>query len=84
MTIVKGIFDGKTVKLLERYPLAQPHFVDIVIKEAVPEDKAQAARRQRILQYAGMWADSPPETWENMKTSFRRRGDFFPPRDAAW
>jgi hypothetical protein len=62
--VVKGIYDGKTLKLLEPLELTRPHWVDVTLREEVAADEVERARRrERILSYAGIWLDFSDEDW---------------------
>ncbi len=84
-TVVKGIYDGKTLKLLEPLELTRPHWVDVTLHEAVEADEMERARRRdRILGYAGIWLDFSDEDWANMRAMVTRTTNFFPAREMNW
>ena len=83
--VVKGIYDGKTLKLLEPLELARPHWVDVTLREEVESDEVERARRRnRILDYAGMWLDFSDEEWASLMTMVTRTPDFFATREMSW
>ncbi len=85
MTVLRGIFDGKTLKLLEPVHLDRPYWVEVTIKEEVKlDDVERAKRRERILCYAGVWLDLPAEVWAQLQATLKRRTDFFPERAVSW
>jgi len=85
MKVIRGIYDGKTLKLLEPLRLEKPHWVDVTLREEVkPDEMERARRRERILRYAGVWLDLPPEAWAVLHEITARRPDFFPARNATW
>jgi hypothetical protein len=85
MVVVKGIYDGKTLKLLEPLNLERPYWVEVTLREAVkPDELEKARRRERILSCAGMWLDLPAETWATLREVVERRPDFFPARNMVW
>ena len=85
MTVVRGIYDGKTIRLLEPLNLEKAHWVDVTVREEVrPDEMERARRRERILGYAGMWLDLPAEVWAMLQEVVGRRADFFPARNVNW
>lgn len=85
MMIIKAIYDGKTIRLLEPLNLDKPHWLDVTVREEIKPDEIEAAkRRERILGYAGMWLNLPAETLSALKREIERRADFFPERTLAW
>ena len=84
MAVFKGIFDGKTLRLLEPVHLDRPHWVEVTIQEEVKPDEAERVkRRERILSYAGNWLDLPAEAWAQVQEALNRQTNFFPER-VAW
>lgn len=87
MVTMTGIFDGKQLLLDQAIQLDEPHYVEIIIKEAVaPPVTAQTRgeRRQKILSYAGMWQALPDEAWETLQEILGEQRPFFPEREVAW
>jgi hypothetical protein len=85
MKAIRGIYDGKSLKLLEPINLDKPHWVEVTLREEVkPDELERARRRERILSYAGMWLDLPAEVWSTLSEVIGRRPDFFPARNVTW
>jgi hypothetical protein len=83
MTTIKGVFDGKSIRLLEPIDLDKPHWVNVVIGEAVENGQVEAEQRQRILSYAGILSDLTDAEWETLSETIERRS-YFPERDLSW
>lgn len=85
MAIVKGIFDGKTLKSLGPIHIDRPHYVQITIQEEVePDEEERARRRERILSYAGSWLDLGDEMWAELQRTLERPTALFPERTISW
>jgi hypothetical protein len=83
MTTIKGVFDGKSIQLLEPIELDKPHWVNVIIGEAVENGQADSQQRQRILSYAGILSDLTETEWETLLGSIKRRS-YFLERDLSW
>lgn len=87
MSTLTGIFDGKQLLLDQAIQLDEPHYVEIIIKDAVTASEVvetRDERRKRILSYAGIWQDMPDEAWESLQEVLAEQRPFFPEREVAW
>lgn len=83
MTIIKGVFDGKSIRLLEPIKLDKPHWVNVVIGEAVEDRQSKKEQRQRILNYAGILSDLTDTQWNALSETLEQR-NYFPERTISW
>ena len=80
MLVVRGIYDGQVVRLLEPIQVKAPHRVTVTFLEPLGED-TPTTREENLEQFIGMWADFTPEEGRVFQTVLEERSGYFAGRE---
>jgi len=80
MLVVKGVYDGHIVRLLEPIQINGPHRVAVTFLEPVAKDMP-TADEDNLERFVGMWADFTLEEEQVFQTVLEERAGYFAGRD---
>jgi len=80
MRVVRGIYDGKVVRLLEPVQVENPCRVTVTFPEPTKRD-TPAAGEDSLERFVGMWADFAPEEEQAFQTILEERASYFTNRE---
>jgi hypothetical protein len=76
MVAVKGIYDGKSIRILDPVDISTPHRVIITFLEEITETPAKDAG-DALEPYIGMWADLSAEEERVFHAILEARAHYF-------
>ena len=76
MLAVKGIYDGKVVRLLKPVEVERPYQVEVIFLERIGKDLS-AAGEGNLERFIGMWADFTPEEENVFQAVLEERSAYF-------
>jgi hypothetical protein len=80
MRVVRGIYDGKVVRLLEPVQVENPCRVTVTFPELTKRD-TPATGEDSLERFIGMWADFAPEEEQVFQTILEERTSYFTGRE---
>ena len=80
MLAVKGVYDGKVVRLLEPINVDRPYRVEVTFVEEIRPGMA-ASDEDNLERFVGMWADMTPEEDKAFQAILEERAGYFAGRE---
>ena len=77
---IRGIYDGKVVRLLEPIQLETPYRVAVTFLEPIGRDKT-TRDKDNLEPFIGMWADFTPEEERVFQALLEERANYFTGRE---
>jgi len=83
MQTVRGIYDGKLVRLLEPIQVKDPYWVTVTFLEPIGRDTPTTGENN-LERFIGMWADFTPEEDRVFQTILEERASYFAGRGTGF
>ena len=80
MLAVKGVYDGKVVRLLEPINVDRPYRVEVTFVEEIRSGPAVSGA-DNLERFVGMWADMTPEEDQAFQAIMEERAGYFVGRE---
>jgi hypothetical protein len=80
MLAVKGVYDGKVVRLLEPVEVDRPYRVEVTFVEEIGRSP-RAMGEDNLDRFVGMWADFTPEEDQVFQAIMEERAGYFAGRE---
>ncbi len=80
MLAVKGVYDGKVVRLLEPVNVDRPYRVEVTFVEEIQPEMV-APGEDNLERFIGIWADMTPEEDKAFQAIMEERAGYFTDRE---
>ncbi len=80
MLAVKGVYDGKVVRLLEPVNVDRPYRVEVTFVEEIRQGTVVSGE-DNLERFIGMWADMTPEEDQAFQAIMEERAGYFTGRE---